>query len=656
MNSSARILLFGIIIIVLLHIWGTLEPIHENWGLHFFGFYNATVSLIALGILILFSIPALQSKILDRLAALFRALSKLPVFINFIIVAGILYGGIRLFPAKLHLLGDGAILLRSATLGINGPEITQSFRNQPLMFWIYKTAMTMRPFDTTPDSYTVYYFIDLVAAALFLFFIFWMLRQIDRPLLEKVLLGCLLFFGGGSQFFFGYVENYALQYILTIAFAVTGWFALERRVSIVVPIVCFVVMVLLHLGSLVFSPAIALLILLYWPKKRMQAIFILAGTGVLGIIGLFAAGFNLIDLTRHLQSGNVDFLHPFSVPGGNFPYAMFSFSHLVDWFNSLMLVAPVGLIAIPALIAAIPNEQRWKRPALAFLICTAACGFFFTWVINSALGLARDWDLFSGFFTPLLVLMIYLLSRDELSLQPRRYVFMLIVIVSMLHWVAWIGLNADADKHLARIKILNSPKFLALTTQMVYDEALANYYFDSGRYQDARGYYLHFMNIDSSNTRIVGNIADVYRKLGEKDNYFRMLLRAENLGSRDPGIYTNLGVEYASRGDTARAIEFNLKAVKLNPAMQKANANLGILFASIKNYPLAYRYFTAALNLGMRDPIIFRYAGDMATFLHQYRDALHYYDSYLDQSPTDQRVKAVRDRIAQALREQQPHK
>src|SRR5208283_3641208 len=136
MTSTAKILLACCALIVLLHVWGTIDPIHENWGVHFFGFYNTIVPLIALGIFLLFLIPAVQQRFLSWLATFLRALSKLPLPINFAIVAGILYAGIRLFPAKLHLLGDGAILLRSATLGIDGPEITQSFRNQPLMFWI----------------------------------------------------------------------------------------------------------------------------------------------------------------------------------------------------------------------------------------------------------------------------------------------------------------------------------------------------------------------------------------------------------------------------------------------------------------------------------------------------------------------------------------
>jgi len=649
MSNSSKLLIFCCWIIVALHVWGGINPIHENWGVHFFGFYPPVIGGLALLIVLMVSIPSIQSVVLGRIEPLVEKTSGIPLTINFLLVGGLLALGIWLLPSRLHLLGDGAILLRSVILGINGPEITQSFRNQPLMFWIYRNALSMHSFTDTPDPYTVYVIIDSVAAAIFLIFLFWAFQFIERPRFEKFLLGCLLFFGAGSQFFFGYVENYVLQYVFTIVYAVTGWYALERRVSLLVPLSCMVAMILLHLGSSVFLPSLGLLIVLHSRERRLRSFIVLAGIAVVGIIGLYAAGFNIGDFTRHVQTGSVDFLRPFSAVGGNFPYPMFSWNHLLDWSNSLFLLAPVGLFTSVIGIFAVPKEGRWKDGAFLFLITTTCCGMFFTWVVNSALGLARDWDLYAGFFSPLLVLPVYLLSRDRLNLQPRKYALVLLTAVCGIHWAAWIGVNASADKHLTRIRLLNSPKFLGLTAQMVYDEALANFYFDHGQYEEARGYYQHFMSIDSSNTRIVGNIADVYRMLGERDNYFRMLLRAAALGTREPGVYSNLGVEYAQRGDTVKAIELNLKAVGLNPTMQKALANLGILYATQKNYVSAEKYFSTAIAVGMSDPNIYRYTADMEFFLHHYQKALQYYDVYLSANPADERVRTIRDKIAQVL-------
>ena len=155
--------------------------------------------------------------------------------------------------------------------------------------------------------------------------------------------------------------------------------------------------------------------------------------------------------------------------------------------------------------------------------------------------------------------------------------------------------------------------------------------------------------------QVAQNISDVYRKLGQRDKYFNMLKRAVALRSPDPGIYSNLGVEYASRGDTVHAIELNERAIQMNPGMQKAHANLVILHAAKKNYQLADQHFTTAINLGMREPLLFRYAADVCVFLRDYQRAVQYYDIYLISNPNDEGVKGVRSKVYQALVEMQKH-
>lgn len=642
-------LLAACAIVVILHIWGAVYPSHENWGLHFWGFYEKWIAASALGLIILFSIPKIQLSAINYLDRIARAVRKLPWIVIFGITSGIIIVAIYFFPAKLHLLGDGAVLLRSVPRGIMGDEITLSFRNQPLMFWIYRVAMRLHPFEAAPNPYTVYYAIDIVAALGFLALVFWSLRSSPQPFIERVLLGCFFVFAGGSQFFFGYVENYVLLYVMTSTYLITGWMALEKRVSIIVPILCFIFMVLLHLGSLAFLPSLLLLIIFKWKKNRLIAVGFIVAVGIIGLLVMYFIGFNLIDMTRHLRSGSVDFLQPFIAKGGNFPYAMFSFAHLLDWLNDSMLIAPFGLLLIVILIPALPSERRWKNPILLFLLTAAACGIFFTWVINSALGLARDWDLFASFFVPLIVLPIYLLLQP-IEIPQRRNIIFLITLIAFLHTAPWIGVNASAEKHLARMQDLNSSMLLSKTAQLVYNESLANYFFDNQRYADARTYYEYYMKIDSMNPRIIGNIADVFRKLDEREKYFYMLKRAVANNSPDPGVYSNLGVEYANRKDTARAIQLNERAIAINPTMQKAHANLGILYMSTKNYKLANQHFTAAINLGMREPVLFRYAGDLCALTGDYARALEYYDTYLSSNPADKRVHQMRNEIFKNFR------
>src|SRR5258708_2532163 len=214
----------------------------------------------------------------------------------------------------------------------------------------------------------------------------------------------------------------------------------------------------------------------------------MAGLSVILLPFIFAVGFNPKDFLRHITSGSVDFLQPFTAVGGNFAYPMFSLTHFWDLLNANLLILPFGLAIAVTLMAVHPKEPRWTEPALMFLLVTSACGLLFTWIINSALGMARDWDLLASFFVPLMILDVYLLSRP-LSFKPRRYVLAVITGITLLHTIAWIGVNASADRHLRRMQLLNDPKYMSLSGQLVYDEVLGSHFEEAGEIQIAQSYY-----------------------------------------------------------------------------------------------------------------------------------------------------------------------
>lgn len=647
---ATRLLFFACGLIVLFHVWGAIEPAQENWGVHLFAFYGPAAGLLASVLLAGLAFMLRQPRFLPALERFVRRLSRPPLVLLAAVSIGLLIALALGFPAKLHLLGDGAILLRSIHPGIGwGDDLVRSFRNQPFMRVMYQWAMDFHTAGGDPfQPYDVYVTIDIASAIVFVAFLFWFGKRLNRPPLDSVMLAGLLFLTAGTQFFFGYIENYVLLYITTAAYAVTGWMALERKVSVIVPIACLVAMIGFHLGCLIFLPSLLILIILRFRGDRVRLFSILAGIALAGAVFMYAIGFNPADFMLHIGWGSVDFLQPFTAIGGSFAYPMFSFMHALDWFNSSLLTAPAGLLVCVILVVMQFRDKGWKQPASMFLLTTTACGLLFTWIVNSGLGLARDWDLFASFFIPMVVLEVFLFNH-YLPLKPVRYALLFCVAVTAIHCAAWIGINASEQRHLARMKMLDDTRMLSLVQQLAYDESLANFFFDHGDYRSARGYYKHFMTIDNTNPRIVGNIADVYRKLGEKDNYFAMLLRAVELKSRDPGVYSNLGVEYAGRGDTARAIEFNERALAVDSNQRLAHANLGILYTNIRQYPVAERHFTRAIELGMQEPIIFRYAGDVCLIQNEYERSLGYYDRYLQLAPADKRVRATRDRVSETV-------
>jgi hypothetical protein len=643
------------LMIILLHLWGAVNPSHRNWGFHFYAFFSPLVGATALLLALLSLLPAVNGRMQNLIETVTQFFSRLPRLMPPLIAMIGLTAAALLWSVKLHLLGDGAVLLRSNAMVDWGNDLVQSFSNQPLMRIIYRGVWNFFSASTAPGPHDVYLWIDLGAGVFFIGILFWFFERLEAARGERLLAAAILLCTGPAQFFFGYVENYVLQFVVGIFFLLAGWLALRNKLSPLLPLLCLCILAGLHLGFLIFTPAAAFLLYFRFRNNLRLLVALFAGVSITAIVLLFLSGFTPQNILRHLTAESVDFLQPFSANGGNFPYPMFSFRHFFDWSNGVMLTAPFVIPIAAGLLITRRKRLPWQDPVLLFLLLASACGLLFTWVINFALGIARDWDLFSTFLIPLFVLDVYLLLGIEQA-SLRRYLLTATAILGALHMAAWIGLNANAEKQLARMQLLNDPYFLSPSSQLVYDEALANYYFDGGSYPDAKRYYEHFMTIDNHNPRIIGNMADTYRKLGEKGPYFAMLRRAVELNSKDPGVYTNIGVEYASRGDTAQAIAFNERAVAIDPGQRLAHANLGILYAATGNYPLADRHFASALGLGMRDPTLYLYAGDVAALLKDYRRALQFYNSYLELVPNDRRVRAARDAIRAMIPAGQPQR
>ncbi len=636
------------VVLVGLHIWGALEPEHLNWGFHLLGFYPPIIDLLLLlaAIAVLFS-PA-QQRLLALLDQVVRWLGRLPRWISIVLGAGILVGGAFLFPVQMHLLGDGAVLLRSNALAEWGSDLAQSFANQPLMRLIYRWVLNFHSEGTAASPHEIYFWIDVGAAVVYVLVLFWFFRRAERPPIECLLAALILALSASTQFFFGYVENYVLQFVAVTLFLFSGWLVLRGSVSLLIPLATFAILAGLHLGFLILGPAVLFLLLFTLRDRKGVALAALGGLLLAGVGFMILVGFNLKGFLRHVTTGSVDFLQPFSAIGGNFPYPMFSLRHLWDWLNSGILTAPFGLALAAGLLLRGRRSIRWRDPVLIFLLLAAGFGLLFTWIVNFALGMARDWDLFSTFIVPLLVLDVYLLFAIETA-PARRYIMTIVVVLTAIHWGGWIGINASAGRHLARMKLLGDPRLLSPVSQMVYDEALANYFFDNGQYADARRYYEHLMTIDNKNPRIVGNIADTYRKLGEKELYFSMLKHAVEIKTRDPGVYSNIGVEYATRGDTDKAITYNEMALTYDSTSRLAHANLGILYAGRGRFLLAEEHLTKAVMLGMRDASLFRYAGQIAAMDGHYERALQFYNSYLEMVPGDRAALAARDRLRAAI-------
>jgi len=119
--------------------------------------------------------------------------------------------------------------------------------------------------------------------------------------------------------------------------------------------------------------------------------------------------------------------------------------------------------------------------------------------------------------------------------------------------------------------------------------------------------------------------------------------------SKNPGVYSNLAVEYVDRGDTARAMTLFREAVRLDPNMAIARANLCLLSMRKKDYAAARQYAIEAIRLGMKEPALFKEGGYASYFLKDYPQALSMLREYLKTAPADRQTKDLVDKIQAQL-------
>lgn len=634
MRKLEYIILFFCIAFLLLQIWGAIFPSHFNWGTQSFAFYNLTIGLTAIIIsgatFVVFSRVRIYSFLEKRI----NKSSAVPAWISFIAIAGLIFFIAIKYPTEGMMWGDSKIILLTTPEVPSSTEESANFRNQPLVLLTLRTVQSLLKENGSGDIKDVYKWVDLAAGIIFLAFVFLFMSRLKITILNKILTVLFLLAGGGTQFFFGYIENYALLYAFTAGYVVTGWLALKKDIPVFIPLVIFMVMAGLHLGALIFLPTLFIFLYMSWRGNKLNAI--LLGIGAVSIAGivLWLSNYSLLQLVVRIGAAfKYDFL-PFITPSAGAAYTMISPIHILDWINLNLLIAPFSLIAVVIFILMIRSRDWVTKPENIFLLGTSLFGLLFTFIMNPALGMFRDWDMMASFFVPLMIFSV-IMFVENITVSLQKYIFLVVTVLALIHTTARIGINADENKHLARAEILTNPKFMARFAEVFYYDRLANAFWGRNDYARTKKWYERYTAIDSSNPRIIANLSDVYRKLNEKENVYRMLKRSVELGTRDPKVYSNLSVELFNHGKISEAIAMAETALIIYPDYALGHANLGLMCMNTNQIDHAINNIEKALMLGMTDAKLFRSLGDAYEMKGNQAKAISFYTKYLMEIPND---------------------
>ena len=493
----------------------SISPWHflsRNWGFHFLTFYPPLVAICAYLVVLAVAVPKLNLTAANGIETITRHIAK---HIN---NKALFWGGLSavfvvvfyLGQQKYALLGDGYLRPGEVAAGkYYRYSVGVSFFCIQLQKWVGQWDDTgVLAFRIFSIAWGVPYV--LLACA-------WS-NLVGKLPHEKVFCFALMTFIGAFQYFFGYIETYAPLPSFMLAFMLCGILALKQNRLPMWSTACFAAGAIMHVLSLFLTPA---LLFLWWcalarkyPIFRDRKVVAFA----LSVFALASSAFAI--------SISDDLLPLF--PSDQYPYALFTVSHVWEFFNSQILSAPM---AFPLILLSFFLTRFYRETAFLFIGATGAV--FSLFVINAIRG-SIDWDIFALSGVPLMALSTYTLQQIKDGFV-KKYACLFSCICAFLIIIPFVHVN-NTDRSVNRV------------TQIFEN--------DPGHYYYSHDFDLVLgMSFDSAG---IDSLAEIhYEKSHEKNPL-------------DRRTSFNMGIVLLRKNQYAESIPYFLSALELSPNYEKA--------------------------------------------------------------------------------------
>ncbi|NNE09289.1 MAG: tetratricopeptide repeat protein [Gemmatimonadetes bacterium] len=396
----------------------------------------------------------------------------------------------------------------------------------------------------------------------------------------------LLIAGAGSmQLYYGYVENYSLTNLFILLFLVEGVRSIHGAGDLRIALLCLVLAGALHLGAIIFWPAVLYLLLHLAGEKRWLK------PAMIVLLGLLFVVFPTIS---ELQ------IHRMFVSWTKIRYHAFGYlwpGHGIFVGNLLLLVLPAAVCFLLFVrrgrpcdsknegASASPESEAVRRSADFFLFASTMSALVFSFSMHPYLG-PRDWDLFSFFAAPMSLWAGYRVAFARRDFDVARP--LAVAAAGVFLSVAWIGGNAREETVPGRVLRLtiNDP----------------NHWTDVRRHQGIA-------------------VAQVLWEKGHRAEATKLYERAAIF---DPSRYRprmNLGVIYWGENRYEEAKPHLEAAVAQNDAHVPTVYYLGSTYFHLEERDLGERQFRRVLELDPGNPSAASYLGRITMWQGKWEEA-----------------------------------
>jgi len=611
------LMLVGLLVIRLLPL---IFPESRSWGFNYLLFlpdwYTATfvlLSSLALVFPFLKSAEATRDRIIASVNRYFFD-SPHQWFCRLGVTAVLVFLFV-LFSAETHFLGDGYQLI--ANLSVQSVHFFKWSELGTAMIQSGIHSLLGPPSETT--ARLTFQIISYASGALSIWLYFLIAHIITDNPLRRVLVLITLLGSGTLLLFFGYIENYPLLQACYAALIYFGLRRLKTGRGVIPTMIILLMGILLHLQMAVFIPAVIYLGLAtgtgnrIYRRYRPAVISLLVFAGV-GVIGLSLYTY----LTDISFAGHfMPLLKDKAVAPG---YTIFSFSHLLDIFNELLLLSPTLVLFV---IPAYSNMALARRSrTVLFLLLSCVGGLLFLLLIDPKLSMPRDWDLFSLSALSPTLLLVYLLPDEFLHTARRLFLSLGMYLVLAVGMFLLTGLQTETSIrnieyiiHLDRGKSLSSliclrDYYRKQGEEEKKDSVNMTYYF---YYQDDRMIkeafdalgisdiaraerLLTLITPDKFNANYRSLLATYHFIKGNHETALRETQQAISLGLHTVDLYRKLGlVHLALRQDDEAAGALH-RALEIEPSNDKTIENLAAVFLASRRVDSVVYYTNLLLT------------------------------------------------------------
>ncbi len=415
---------------------------------------------------------------------------------------------------------------------------------------------------------------------------------------DRILIVFLLLASGVNLLFFGYVENYAPGYVGIFLFLLLAAAYLKERISIYWPMVAYGFLLSMNFGAAAFLPALAYLAYVGVRRKETaETVVALVLSGIVFIAMLLIAGYSPSYFQQVFGDATVSLL-PIAGPAEKHQaYSMFTLSHAADLANLYLLCTPAAVALLTVAIVSALKKRKPLETYQWFLLLAMACGAGLIAVLNCTLGMSRDWDIAAPFSVGIPVAAVALWSTVGGEGEMRQRVVLILGVVTFIQTGAWVTLNADEHRAVARFEVLEEKKLWGVQACLDAYEEFAIYHRDRYEYAQAAACYERYVSLDSTNNRVWLNCARAEQSAGNFVRAVEAYKTLVRLEPANPEILAPLGALFAEMGHFEEALFYLQEAEKLTPAAPKIKNDIGALFANQKEYSKALPYFLEAVRL-----------------------------------------------------------